>query len=173
VRRAGRQDREAEGFDEVVVGAGVQAGDDVDVVGAGGEDDGQEVPEAGAWAAGGVGAVHVGQAEVQEQGVVGGAACFGEGGGAGAASGGGVTVASQAGLEMVADDVVVLGHEDSEAAVAGCAGRAHGRQGRHVSCRTPTHRSRSSSLAGRRVRRIPFRTAASTAVRAAGAVRAR
>ncbi|UFR07580.1 hypothetical protein KBP30_35710 [Streptomyces sp. Go40/10] len=51
----GRQDGEAEGFAQAVVGARVQAGDDVDVVdaiGTGGEDHDQHVGEAGAQGAG-------------------------------------------------------------------------------------------------------------------------
>jgi hypothetical protein len=45
---AGEQDGQAEGFDEVVVGSGVQSGDHVDVVRACGEDDDQQVGEASA-----------------------------------------------------------------------------------------------------------------------------
>lgn len=76
---AGEQDGEAEGFDEVVVGSAVEAGDDVDVVGACGEDDDQQVGEAGPQGAGGVDAARVGQAEVKDEGVVRGAGGFGLG----------------------------------------------------------------------------------------------
>lgn len=65
----GREHGEGEGFDEVVVGSGVEAGDDVDLIAAGGEDDDEQAGELPAQSAGEVDAVGVGQAEVQESDV--------------------------------------------------------------------------------------------------------
>ncbi len=133
----------------------------------------------GAQGAGHIEAVHVGRTEVQQDGIVGRAGGFGQAACADAAPGGRVAVAVQAGFQMAADDVVVFGDEDTAADAVRCGGRTLGRQrgstredrlGRR---RRSAHRSRSSSTAGRLVRRIPFSAAARMASRAASAVSTR
>ena len=63
----GQQLGEAEGLADVVVGAGVEADDEVDLVGAGGEHEDGEVGHLGPDAAADLEAVHAGQAEVEHQ----------------------------------------------------------------------------------------------------------
>ena len=62
---AGEQLGEPERLDQVVVGAGVQAGDDVELLVAGGEDEDREVGPRGSQPAAYVDAVDVGQSEVE------------------------------------------------------------------------------------------------------------
>ncbi len=63
---AGEQLGEPERLDQVVVGAGVEAGDDVELLVAGGEDEDGQVGVRGAQPPADVDAVDVGQAEVED-----------------------------------------------------------------------------------------------------------
>ncbi len=63
---AGEQHGEAEGFDEIVIGAGVEADNDVDLGAACGEDDEQDLGVVVADSAGKLGTIEVGKAEVEQ-----------------------------------------------------------------------------------------------------------
>ena len=63
---AGEQHGEAEGFDEIVIGAGVEADDDIDLAAACGEDDEQDFRVVAADGAGQIDTIEVGKAEVQQ-----------------------------------------------------------------------------------------------------------
>jgi hypothetical protein len=154
-RRASRTVR-LKGLTQVVVGACVQADDDVDVVGAGGEDHDQQVGEAGAQGAGEVQSVEVGHRGPGERRRMRcGPSLPGPRRRCG--SKGGVAIDAQAGFQVASDGVVVLDDQDVQATAVRCGRRAHGnRVDRSVPC-TRANRSRSSSTAGHRAPRMPFR----------------
>ena len=65
-RRRASSTSEAEGFDEIVIGAGVEADDDVDLGAACGEDDEQDLWVVATHSAGKLDAIEVGKAEVEQ-----------------------------------------------------------------------------------------------------------
>jgi hypothetical protein len=105
---AGEQHGEAEGFDEIVIGAGVEADDDVDLGAAGGEDDEQDLGVVAAHSAGKLDAIQIRKAEVEQNDSGFGFGDVDEGGAAGAAPGRRVAVALETQVEVVPDRGVVF-----------------------------------------------------------------
>ena len=105
---AGEQHGEAERFDEIVIGAGVEADDDVDLAAACGEDDEQDLRVVAADCASKLDTVEVGKAEVEQNDSGRGFGDVDEGGAAGAAPGGRIAVALETEVEMVPNGGVVF-----------------------------------------------------------------
>jgi len=112
---AGQEDGEGERFDQVVVGARVEPGDDVDLVAAGGEDDDEQVGEVRPQVARDVDAVGVGQTEVEQHHVLGGGAGLRQPARARTAPRGAIAVPAQPGVQVPSDGVVVLDDQDAGA----------------------------------------------------------
>ena len=119
---AGQQHREAEGFDQVVVGARVEADDDVDLVAARREDDQHGIRPAGPDGPGQIDSVAVGQPQIQQDDPGSGLLDLDETRAGGAAPGGGIAVTLQAELQVPADDGVVL--DDHHSRISGRIDRA-------------------------------------------------
>jgi hypothetical protein len=105
---AGEQHGEAEGFDEIVIGAGVEADDDVDLGAPCGEDDEQDLGVVVAHSAGKLDTIEVGKAEVEQNDSGFGFSDMDEGGTAGATPGRRVAVALETEVEVVPDGGVVF-----------------------------------------------------------------
>src|SRR6476659_1465545 len=105
---AGQQHGEAEGFDEIVIGAGVEADDDVDLGAACGEDDEQDLGVVATHSAGKLDAIEVGKTEIEQNDSGFGFGDVDEGGAAGAAPGRRVAVALKTDVEVVPNGGVVF-----------------------------------------------------------------
>src|SRR6476660_3770851 len=104
----GEQHGEAEGFDEIVIGPGVEADNDVDFGAACGEDDEQDLGVVVAHSAGKLDTIEVGKAEVEQNDSGLGFGDVDEGGAAGAAPGRRIAVALKTEVEVVPNSGVVF-----------------------------------------------------------------